>query len=240
MAEINLMDRYPKSRRPVLARGKLKLAGSGRIAADDDQFVTTEDTLMKHALLQAARRFGREYFDGDRLYGYGGYHYNPRFWTATAKRFVEHYQLEAGARVLDVGCAKGFFLHDLKRLYPGLDVAGVDISEYAIQHAQPEIKPFVRVADARELPFADKSFDLVISINTVSNPPPAGCKQAIREIIRVARRHAFITVHAWQSEEQKQRLAQWNLTAQTCMHTDEWKQLFAELGYAGDYYWSFA
>lgn len=240
MGEINLMDRYPRSKRPILARGKIKLSGKGRIKPDSSPFVTVEDTLIEHALLQAARKFGREYFDGDRLYGYGGYYYHPRFWSDTAKRFYDYYQLQPGASVLDVGAAKGFLLYDLKRLYPQLTVAGIDISEYAYENSPPEIKPFLKIGDARDLPYPDKSFDLVISINTVSNPPLDGCKQAIREIMRVSRGAAFMTVHAWESEKQKEDLANWNLTAQTCMHTAEWKALFAELGYSGDYYWSFA
>src|SRR4051794_21116519 len=112
MPEIDLLDRYPRSRRPIVARGKVKLARSGRLALDEDETPTTADMMVQHTLLQTARQFGREYFDGDRLYGYGGYYYDPKFWTATAQRIREHYQLRAGARVLDVGCAKGFFLYD--------------------------------------------------------------------------------------------------------------------------------
>lgn len=240
MPEINLMDRYPRARRPYVARGKLKLARGGRLALDREVPRTTEDLLMEQALLQTARRFGREYFDGDRLYGYGGYFYDPKFWTATAHRLHAHYQLAPGARVLDVGCAKGFLLHDLKRLHPDVDVAGLDLSSYAINHSPPEVRPFLRVGDATTLPYPDRSFDLVTSINTVCNPPLAQCKQAIREIMRVSRGRSFLTVHAWRTEEQRENLRRWNLTAQTSLHVSDWEQVFAELGYTGDYYWWFA
>ena len=240
MPEINLMDRYPRARRPIMARGKLKLARGGRIAVGHDGATTTEDLMLEHTLLQTARRFGREYFDGDRLYGYGGYYYDPKFWTPTARRLHEHYQLAPGASVLDVGCAKGFLLHDLKRQFPDLAVAGIDISSYAIEHAQPEVKPFVRVGDATRLPYADRSFDLVVSINTVSNPALEQCKQAIREVMRVSRGRSFITVHAWRNEEQRENLQRWNLTALTSMHVSDWETLFAEIGYTGDYYYWFA
>ena len=240
MAEINLMDRYPHARRPIVARGKLKLARGGRLAVAATASRTTEDLMVEHALLQTARRFGREYFDGDRLYGYGGYYYDQKFWTPTARRLHEHYQLAAGASVLAVGCAKGFLLHDLKRLYPDLTVAGVDISSYAIEHATPEIKPFVQVGDATRLPFPDRSFDLVVSINTVSNPALAQCRQAIREVMRVSRGRSFITVHAWRTDEQRERLMKWNLTALTSMHVSDWEKLFREINYTGDYYYWFA
>ena len=218
MTEINLLDRYPRSKRPIEERGKLVTEEHQRIA----------------------RHFGEEYFDGDRLFGYGGYSYHPRFWQATVKRFRDHYHLADDASVLDVGCAKGFMLHDFKELMPKLTMAGVDISEYAIGHAVEPVKPYLRVADAKKLPWDDNSFDLVISINTVHNLPSEQCKQALGEIQRVSRAHSFVTMDAWRTEEEHQRLLKWNLTALTYMHVEEWKRLFAEVGYIGDYYWFIA
>ena len=238
MSEVNLLDLYPKSRRPLLARGKIKLSGKGRLPAEKNSFVTTEDQMFSQKLLQVARKFDKEYFDGDRLYGYGGYKYDPKFWTKTAKRLRDYYNLESGARVLDVGCAKGYLLHDLKRQFPEIHIAGVDISEYAVKNAHPNVRDYIKVADAVSLPFPDKSFDLVVSVNTVSNPPLEQCKQAIREIIRVSRKEAFITVHAWKTEDQKRKLSNWNLTAKTALQVKDWEALFLEVGYTKDYYWS--
>jgi hypothetical protein len=216
--EINLLDQYPRSQRPIEERGRLITPEHRRIA----------------------RRFGPEYFDGDRLHGYGGYRYHPRFWQATVRRFREHYQLPADAAVLDVGSAKGFMLHDLKELMPRLTIAGVDISSYAVENASSSVQPFLRVACATRLPFPDRSFDLVISINTIHNLPLEECKQALREIQRVSRGRAFVTVDAWRNEEERERLLKWNLTAQTYMHVEDWKKLFAEVGYTGDYFWFIA
>jgi len=218
MAEVNLLDLYPRSKRPIEERGKL---------------VTEEHR-------KVARQFGKEYFDGDRLYGYGGYYYHPRFWQATVRRFRDYYQLPPDASVLDVGCAKGFMLHDFKELIPNLTVAGIDISDYAVEHAIETVKPFLRVGNARQLPYEDNSFDLVTSINTIHNLPLEACKQALREIQRVSHKHAFITVDAWRTEEERERLTKWNLTALTYMHVDDWKKLFAEVGYTGDHYWFIA
>ncbi len=218
MGEINLMDQYPRSKRPIEERAKL---------------ITEEHRAV-------ARQFGKEFFDGDRLYGYGGYSYNPRFWQATVKRFRDYYQLAKDASVLDVGCGKGFMMHDFKELMPNLTIAGIDISEYAIENAIETVKPFLRVGDAKELPYEDNSFDLVISITTIHNLPLEECKQALREIQRVGRKHAFLTVDAWRNEEERKHMAQWNLTALTYMHVDDWKKLFNEAGYTGDYYWFIA
>ena len=216
--EINLLNLYPRSKRPIEERARL---------------VTEEHR-------KVARQFGEEFFDGDRLYGYGGYSYHLRFWQETVKRFRDYYQLADDARLLDVGCAKGFMLHDFKELMPDLTIAGIDISEYAIEHAKETVKPFLRVGNAKDLPFEDNSFDLVISINTIHNLPLEECKQALSEIQRVSRAHAFATVDAWRTEEEGERMIKWNLTALTYMHVDNWKKLFEEVSYTGDYYWFIA
>jgi ubiquinone/menaquinone biosynthesis C-methylase UbiE len=218
MAEINLMDRYPHSKRPIDERAKL---------------ISEEHRAV-------ARRFDKEFFDGDRLTGYGGYNYHPRFWQETVKRFQEHYDLTANSSILDVGCGKGFMLHDFKELIPGVTIAGIDISTYAIANAMPDVKPFLQVGDAKSLPYPDKSFDLVIAINTIHNLPFVQCKQALREITRVSRRHAFIVNDAWHNEAEHQSMLAWNLTALTYMHVDDWKKLFEEVGYSGDYHWFIA
>ena len=218
MGEVNLMDQYPRSRRPIEERAKL---------------ITEEHRAV-------ARRFGKEFFDGDRVYGYGGYSYHPRFWEATVKRLRDYYQLANDASVLDVGCAKGFMLHEFRKLMPRLTVAGLDISEYAIEHASASVKPYLRVGNARGLPFPENSFDLVVSITTTHNLILEECKQAVREIQRVSRQHAFITVDAWRTEDERERMMKWNMTALTYMHVDDWKKLFAEVGYSGDYYWFIA
>jgi len=216
--EIDLLDLYPRSPRPIEERGKL---------------VTEEQRAI-------ARRFGREYFDGARLTGYGGYRYHPRFWSATVRRLRDHYGLLPGAALLDVGCAKGFMLREFKEMMPELEVAGLDISDYAVEQADRSIRPWLRVGNAAELPWPDASFDLVISINTVHNLPPAKCRQALREIMRVSRGRAFITVDAWRDEAERERMLKWNLTALTYMHVEQWKEVFEEVGYRGDYYWFIA
>lgn len=213
--EIDLMVNYPRTKRDPKARAAEK---------------TPEDRAI-------ARKFGKEFFDGDRRHGYGGYRYNPRFWQPVIPTFQAHFGLTADSSVLDVGCGKGFMLHDMAELVPGITVAGVDVSEYAIEHAMDDVKPYLQVADAKALPFADNAFDVVISINTVHNLVRDECAQALREIERVGRGKSFITVDAYRNEEEKELMMAWNLTAKTVMHVDDWKAFFDEVGYNGDYYW---
>jgi SAM-dependent methyltransferase len=214
MAEINLLDLYPRTKRNI----------------DQRADVTAADRAL-------SRQFGRDYFDGDRRHGYGGYKYHPRFWQPVVKRIRDYYHLADDASVLDVGCGKGFMLHDFKELMPNLTVAGVDVSQYALDNALESVKPFLQLGNAKALPFPDRSFDLVLAINTVHNLPLQDCKQALREVQRVSRHHAFVFVDAWRTEEERDRLERWVLTALTYMHATDWKKLFAEVGYTGDYYW---
>lgn len=213
--EIDLMANYPKSKRDLTGRAQEK---------------TEEDR-------EIARRFGKEFFDGERRHGYGGFGYLPRFWQPVIPDFQAHFQLTGESSVLDVGCAKGFMLYDMQQLIPGITVAGIDISDYAIENAKEEVKPFLRVGNAVELPFEDNSFDVVFSITTVHNLEREELAKALQEIERVSRRGSFITVDAYRNDEEKQRLMDWVLTAKTMMHVDEWKAFFEEVGYTGDYYW---
>ena len=128
-------------------------------------------------------------------------------------------------------------VRDFKELIPGISVNGVDISDYAIGCAEEDISDDLKVADARELPFDDDSFDLVVSINTIHNLDREGVVQALDEIERVSRSSSYVTVDAYRNEEERERMMKWNLTARTILSDSEWVGLFAEAGYKGDYYW---
>ncbi|RXJ93841.1 methyltransferase type 11 [Malaciobacter molluscorum] len=213
--EIDLMKNYPKTKRDLTKRLEEK---------------TSEDRAL-------ARKFGKEFFDGERSHGYGGFQYNPRFWEPVIPTFKEFYNLNENSKILDIGCAKGFMLYDFKRLIPGIKVKGLDISQYAIENAKEEVKNNLQVGNAIELPFEDNSFDLVISITTLHNLNKEDMKKALKEIMRVTKKDAFITLDAYKDDDEKRKMEAWNLTALTMMHVQEWKKFFEEAGYNGDYYW---
>ncbi|MBL6989662.1 MAG: class I SAM-dependent methyltransferase [Bacteriovoracaceae bacterium] len=213
--EIDLLINYPRTKRNVEERGHEK---------------TEEDRKI-------ARQFGKEFFDGDRKNGYGGFNYLPRFWQPVIPTFKEHFALTNESSLLDVGCAKGFMLYDLKQEFPEMTVAGLDVSEYAITNAKEEVKDFLRVGNARALPYEDNSFDVVIAITTLHNLDFDDCGRSLAEVERVSRGKSFITVDAYHNDEEKKRMEAWNLTAKTVLHVDEWRELFDKVGYTGDYYW---
>jgi SAM-dependent methyltransferase len=214
VTEINLLDRYPRSRRPIAQR-------EASVPRERD----------------VAKQFGREYFDGERTQGYGGYRYDGR-WVPIAERFRDHYALTGGERVLDVGCAKGFLMHDLRSVVADLAVFGLDVSAYALENAMQDIRPYCVRGTAETLPYPDNTFDLVISINTIHNLDLERCKQALREMSRVSRKHSYVQVDSWLSEEQHANFERWQLTAMTYFDPDGWRTVFDEVGYTGDYYWT--
>jgi ubiquinone/menaquinone biosynthesis C-methylase UbiE len=213
--EIDLLANYPKTNRNLDERLASKTEADREIA----------------------RQFGRDFFDGDRNHGYGGFNYFPKFWQPVIPTLQKHWNLTSKSSVLDVGCAKGFMLHDLADLIPGIKVKGIDISPYAIENAIDDMKQHVQVANAKELPFENNSFDVTISINTIHNLEQDECAKALQEIERVSRKGSFITVDAYRNEEEKRRMYAWNLTAKTIMSVDDWVMFFKSVGYSGDYFW---
>lgn len=213
--EIDLLKNYPKTKRNLDERANSK--------TDEDR--------------EIARRFDKDFFDGDRRHGYGGFTYQSRFWEPCMPTFIDYWKLNSNSSVLDIGCGKGFMLYDLSKAVPGIEISGVDISEYAIANSMEEIKDKLKVGNAKSLDFGDKSFDVVISINTIHNLDQNECGQALQEIERISRGNSFITVDAYTNDEEKERMEAWNLTAKTILSVNGWKSFFKEVGYTGDFFW---
>ena len=117
-----------------------------------------------------AKKFDVEYWDGERQYGYGGYHYDGR-WLPVAQKLITHFNLRPGSKLLDIGCGKGYLLYEFKKLMPDIEVVGVDISGYAIRNAKEEVKQDLLIGSADDLPFPDDEFDAVVSLGTLHNLP---------------------------------------------------------------------
>lgn len=215
MAEIDLLRSLPKAKRNIAKRAEAK----------------------DPAVVAIAKQYGEMYWDGPREYGYGGYRYDGR-WRAVAKDIINHYGLKSGMRVLDVGCGKGFLVKDLMLELPGLEVFGLDVSLYAITHAPEELAGRLHLGTAERLPFADGSFDLLLSLNTIHNFPRPRAVKAMSEIQRVSKGPGFVVVDSYHSPEQKEIFESWVLTAEFHDYPDGWCKLFEEAGYRGDYSWT--
>lgn len=181
-----------------------------------------------------AGQFGQDYWDGDRRYGFGGYRYDGR-WRKVAEAMVAHYGLKPGARILDVGCGKAFLLYEFTQVLPGCEVRGIDISAYGIENARPEVKPWLTLGNATDLPYDSSYFDLVYSINTLHNLYNYDVHKAAAEMQRVGRGARHITIESYRNEREKVNLMYWQLTCRAFQTPDEWQWTFDRAGYTGDY-----
>jgi ubiquinone/menaquinone biosynthesis C-methylase UbiE len=188
----------------------------------------------KAACAEVALRWGKDYWDGERHYGYGGYRYDGR-WRPVAESIARHYALPRGARILDVGVGKGFLLYELSQVVPEARVVGLDISEYGLQHAKDEIRPRMVLGTAAQLPFADRAFDFVLSLNTLHNLYVPELWSALGEIERVARGPRYVVVESYRTEREKVNLLYWQLTCRAFHTPAEWEAIFGMTGYRGDH-----
>jgi len=184
---------------------------------------------------ELAKKWGYDYWDGDRRINYGGYRYLEGRWEKVARAMAEHYGLKTGDRTLEVGCGKGFLLFDFTKVVPGIEVHGIDISEYAIRNAKEEIKHRLQVGNATHLPWPDKYFDLVVSINTLHNLYCYELDRALREIERVGKKNKYICVESYRNEIEKANLLYWQVTCEAFNTPEEWEWWFRQTGYTGDY-----
>jgi ubiquinone/menaquinone biosynthesis C-methylase UbiE len=214
MAEIDFLGKYQRAtKRDYLAR------------------VTAADKAECAAI---AKRWGADYWDGERKYGYGGMRYDGR-WRPIAEDMAAHYALKPGDRVLDIGCGKAFLLYEFTQAVPGLAIAGLDISEYGIAHAKPEVAGFLSVGSCEALPWPDRSFDFVYSINSFHNLGVAALKRAIQEMERVGKGRKWLCVESYRDEREKANLLAWQLTCESFHRPEGWAWLYREWGYSGDY-----
>lgn len=210
MKKINLLSSFPKSKRSL------------------------KDRNVNKKNIQIALKYSREYFDGNRSQGYGGYFYDGR-WVAVANKIVKLFNLKNNSKFLDVGCAKGFLMHDLKTILPKLKLYGIDISKYAKDNSIPSIRKNITITNCKKLNYNKNFFNGLVAINVVHNLEINECKKAIKEIQRVSGGKAFIQVDAYRNELELRVLKKWILTAKTYLKPKEWLELFEECGYTGYY-----
>lgn len=195
----------------------------GRVVSDD-----------KADCAMIAKQYGYDYWDGDRKYGYGGYRYDGR-WKSVAEKLADHYQLQPGQKVLDVGCGMAHLLYELTQVVPGVKVAGIDISRYALEHAKPEVRSMLQYGQAQDLPFENNEFDLVVSLATLHNLKVFDLKKALQEIGRVSKKNSYIMVESFRNDKEEVNMLYWQLTCASYYSVEEWEWLYKEWGYTGDY-----
>lgn len=184
---------------------------------------------------ERAKKWDFDYWDGDRRINYGGYKYMPGRWEKVARAMADHYGIKPGDKILDVGCGKGFLLYDFTLVVPGVEVYGIDVSQYAIDNSKEEVRDRLRAGSATKLPWPDRHFDLVYSLNTLHNLHCYDLDPALREIERVGKKHKYICVESYRSEVEKANLLYWQVTCEAFNTPEEWAWWFKQTGYTGDH-----
>ncbi len=184
---------------------------------------------------QIAKKFDREYWDGSRQYGYGGYHYDGR-WRTVAEQMAEHYELRPDMHILDVGCGKAYLLYEFTQVIPGIQVSGIDISSYAVANSKEEIKLSLKIGSSTKLPWQNDSFDFVYSLTTLHNLKIFDLIKSIGEIERAGKNEKkYIMVESYRDEREKANLLYWQLTCESFYSPEELQWLYQQNGYQGDY-----
>jgi SAM-dependent methyltransferase len=132
--------------------------------------------------------------------------------------------------VLQVGAHKGFLLEALHQRH--IRVAGTEFSEYPARQSKCRLyrAPFTK------LPFEDESFDLVIGVSCVYTLNLPDAIKCLREIQRVSRGQSFITLAAYENEEDIEGLMllrYWFLLGTTILTKPDWLAVMAHAGYTG-------
>jgi len=182
-----------------------------------------------------AKKYGYDYWDGNRRYGYGGYKYIPGKWTFVAKKLIKKYKLNNNSKILDIGCGKAYLLYEIKNILPKIKITGIDISAYGLSKSLPLVKKFLFKHDIKKgLPFKKKSFDLAISLACLHNLEIYHLTKILKKINNVAKKK-YIMVESYRNNKELFNLQCWALTCESFFSKNEWKWLFKNSGYNGDY-----
>ena len=184
-----------------------------------------------------AWELGKEYYDGSRLNGYGGFKYDGR-WLKLLPRIIKRYKLTNKSKVLDLGCKKGFLLKDLNILLPGITSYGIENHSYALKKAVKCKSKLIR-SDYTSLPFKNKSLDFVIAFNSLYMQNLGDVIKSLKEIERVSKK-SYIVLASGENDEERNKFYRWTLIGTSILLKKEWKILFKKIKFKGDYYFSSA
>ena len=185
--------------------------------------------------MSVSKKYEFEYWDGDRKYGYGGYKYIKGRWGKVAKKLIQLYNLKNNSKILDVGCGKGYLLYEIKKVLPKIRIYGLDISNHALKNSPDEIKKYLIKHDIKNgLNFKKNSFDLVFSLATLHNLEINFLFRIIKQINKKEKKK-YIMVESYRNNQELFNLQCWALTCESFFSKNEWKWIFKNLKYTGDF-----
>jgi protein-L-isoaspartate(D-aspartate) O-methyltransferase len=207
------------------SKGHLNRSTESRISILQKQNLSPEFS-------EGYRTFGYDYFDNCLIdVGYGGYFYDGRYRNSVSE-LCEYYRLKPGNRIIEIGCAKGHILVEFFKL--GMQVAGIDLSEYAVMNANTEIRDSIFIGDVCALPFNDNTFDFLLCKEVLPHLKEAKLDRAILECLRVSKSLQFFEIQSGRTDLELNLLKKWDITHQTLRPPEWWNGKLKRLGFEGD------
>ncbi len=184
-----------------------------------------------------AWKLDKDYYDGERINGYGGFKYDAR-WKSLLPDLINKYKLTKKSKVLEIGCKKGFLLQDLDLLIPGIKLYGIENHEYPISKIKKKIKKNVFYRDYYNLNnFKTNQFDLIIAFNSIYMQNLGDVIKTLEQIKRISKK-SYISIASYSKKKDRDKFLDWTLLGTTILKKQEWEELFNLIGYKGDYYFS--
>jgi SAM-dependent methyltransferase len=135
--------------------------------------------------MQTADFYDHDYFDGAGKSNYQHYSIDSSPFASQADAITElmaHHGLDGP--VLDIGCAKGYLVYVLR--LRGIEAYGVDWSQYALDNAYPDARPYLERASATKLPFPEKRFAVATTFDVLEHLNDGHARLALQESARVS------------------------------------------------------
>lgn len=216
MREYNLLEEYPALSKP--------------------RFVSKNDRNIKHRIIASYRE--KDFFDGNRSYGYGGFHYDGR-WKKIAEKIKTEYKLSNNSKILQINSEKGFFLKDMIETLPEAKIYGVEVSKYAYNNTIAKVKNSIQlIKDYKEIKFEDNFFDFILCIGVTYTLNLSDSIKLIKEIERVGKGKSFLNLASYNTKEDFWLMKEWSLLGTMILKKDEWLEILKHANYSGDYYFT--
>jgi len=216
MREFNLLDGYPTPIKP--------------------RYVGENIRTIKNRIISGYR--DKNFFDGDRNFGYGGFNYDGR-WKKVAKKIVEEYKLNKKSSFLQLNCEKGFLINDIHDVLPESRVCGLETSEYAVANAMEKIKKNIKKVDNYfNLKFQNETFDFIMALGVIYTHSLNDAIKCLKEIQRVGKGKSFITLASYNNSEDYWLFKDWTVIGTTILKKEEWVEVLKHVNYTGDYFFT--
>ena len=158
--------------------------------------------------------------------------YTPDFFEGAAQYIIQQTDGAKGD-VLEVGCGTGYLMKHL--LAHGVNITGIDYSQWAVEHAMPECAGRIFQGDALNIPYPDQRFDLVVSWSLLEHISDKDIPQALKELRRIGKR-AFLEIAIPLFPGHVEQIAKEDPTHCTLRPFDWWKGKMEEAGLVVTFY----